>query len=181
MTWSGRLVGATLGAVCGLGGGAAVADATPTFARLGPIQLLGDDANALDLGVGGFNLFHQGYDRATGAVRAELRGGRKLGFLGPAAGFVATGQGGVLGYGAVYADLAWGSVVVTPLAGIAGYARGNGPDLGGVFQFRLSATLAYRFDGGERVGITYGHVSNAGTQPINPGAEELYLSFTLPF
>jgi len=62
------------------------------------------------------------------------------------------------------------------------YHRGGGEDLGGTFEFRTSVVGAYEFGNGSRVGVQFAHVSNAGTgkRNVNPGENELLLTYSLP-
>ncbi|TVR99487.1 MAG: acyloxyacyl hydrolase [Rhodospirillales bacterium] len=151
--------------------------ASEVFATFGGLELRGRSPHYADFGVGVFGLSQN----VSAAGRIEVRAGEKWWFLGPAVGLVANTDGGVYGYGGVYADIAIGNVVVTPLAGLGGYRKGSGRDLGGVFQFRLSLGVSYEFADGSRLGLNVGHLSNAGTQPDNPGQEEVYLSYAIPF
>ena len=61
----------------------------------------------------------------------ELRGGNKLWYFGPPAGVVFNTDGGVYGYGGIYADVQWGPVVLTPQAGIGAHHQGESAGLGG--------------------------------------------------
>ena len=69
---------------------------------------------------------------------------------------------------------------VTPQLAIGGYGEGGGQDLGGVFQFRQSIDLAWRFDNGHRLGVRGAHISNAGVNEQNPGEDELFLTYSVP-
>jgi lipid A 3-O-deacylase len=144
------------------------------------LQLLGDEPSYLDFGVGVFN--NQGHNRspATAEGRVEFRFAEKLLYFGPAAGLLVNTRGGVFGYAGIYTDIVWGRFVLTPFGGLGFYDRGSGEDLGGAFQFRLSANLAYEFDGGSRLGAQFAHISNAGIHARNPGDDELLLTFALP-
>jgi hypothetical protein len=166
--------------VCGLGTGAAAAQASTAPLQVGPAQLAGDEASYLDLGVGSFGsgIGHPAPDSAEG--RVELRYGKKLFYLGPALGFLANTNGGIFGYGGAYADIRLGNVVMTPFGGIGGYDRGHGEHLGGTFQFRLSLAVAYEFANRSRLGVQYAHISNAGIHDINPGDNELLVTYSLP-
>jgi lipid A 3-O-deacylase len=153
----------------------------PAF-RLGPIGVLGDEPSYAELGVGVFDPFAFQGERATSAAAAmQLRWGRKVWFIGPAIGLMANTDGGVFGYGGIYADLSYDKVVVTPLFGIGGYVHGHSKDLGGVLQFRTELGVAYQFDDGARFGVRIAHLSNAGMHHSNPGTEELQLTYALPF
>lgn len=150
---------------------------TTAFARLGPIVVHGSEADHLSVGAGVFD-FRRHSAAAAGTV--EYRFGRKLFMIGPALGLMANADGGLFGYAGVYADLSHENFYITPQAGLGGYREGDGPDLGGAFQFRLSLDFAWRFANGHRLGIRAAHISNAYTHDINPGEEELLLMYSFP-
>jgi lipid A 3-O-deacylase len=169
-----------LALLCGIGAGEASAQTRDAPLDLGPAQLAGDEPSYLDLAAGTFGTGpgHVAPNAAEG--RVELRYGGKLFHLGPALGVLGNSKGGVFGYAGLYADIRLGNVVITPLAGAGGYHRGRGEDLGGTFEFRLSVAAAYAFAGGSRLGVQYGHISNANIQRINPGENELLVTYALP-
>lgn len=146
--------------------------------QTGPIALHGDEADTLTLGAGAWDFDDQ---ETSAAGTIEYRLGRKLFFLGPGIGLVANTDGGVFGYIGAYFEVSWGNVYLTPLAGFGGYHQGGSRNLGSVFQFRAQGDLAYRFDNGHRFGVRLAHISNANTSNPNPGAEELYLTYAVPF
>jgi hypothetical protein len=153
--------------------------------RIGPIEVLGQGPSHVEIGVGVFDVFKdvvftEDEENRSAAARLELRVGRKLYALGPAIGLMANTDGGVFGYGGVYIEVAWGDILITPLVGLGGYAEGDSKDLGGVFQFLASGTLAYASPNGSRLGIRLGHLSNAGIHDDNPGEEDLMLIYSLP-
>jgi hypothetical protein len=169
-----------LALLCSIGTGAAAAQTSGVPLTLGPINVAGDDASYLDLAAGSFGTRprHVAPDAAEG--RIELRYGKKLYYLGPALGLLANTRGGVFGYAGLYADLHLGDVVITPLGGVGGYHRGDGEALGGTFEFRLSLAAAYQFADRSRLGLQYGHISNAGSHRINPGDNELLVTYAFP-
>lgn len=163
-------------------GAASAAEPAAVAARLGGIELLGRAPHYVDFGLGVFDIRSPfNTSKTSAAGRIEMRGGEKLWGLGPAVGLMVNADGGVFGYGAVYADIAYGSFVVTPLAGLGGYSRDDSSDLGGVFQFRLSLGLNYQFADQSRLGLSIAHISNAGIHDNNPGEEEIYLTYAIPF
>lgn len=148
-------------------------------------QFMGDGPSYIDLGAGAFDAFgfsFQGDHEAstTWEARAEYRYGGKLFYLGPALGIVANGRGGWMAYAGLYTDLRLGPIVLTPMGGVGAYHKGGSEDLGGIFQFRLSATAAYEFSNASRLGIQVAHISNAGIHPSNPGENELLLTYAIP-
>jgi lipid A 3-O-deacylase len=167
--------------LAGAGPGVARAEERPTtpYFQLGPVVVHGNEADALMLGLGAFDPFKQSYD-GSAAATLEYRLGRKLFVIGPAIGGMANTDGGLFGYFGLYSDISVGKVYFTPMLALGGYHQGDSKDLGGVFQFRESAELAYRFDNGQRLGFRVAHISNAHIHEYNPGEEEYYLTYAIP-
>jgi len=182
--WALRCTGATLATLFTMMATAAPAMAqTEKVLSIGDVDILGDDVNRVQLGVGAFNIFpgeEEEEKDVSAEGRVELRLGQKLFGIGPRIGILANSDGGVYGYGGVYADAQYRNWVLTPFAGLGGYARGDGPELGGVFQFHVGLDLAYQLEFG-RIGLKIGHISNAGIHDDNPGSESLLLTYSLPF
>jgi hypothetical protein len=147
---------------------------------LGPLRLAGDEPSYLDFGAGAFNT--QSHREAPTAAegRIEFRYGKKLFYIGPALGVLGNTRGGAFGYAGIYSDIALGRFVLTPLGAVGAYRRGTGEDLGGTFQFRLSANLAYQFENRSRLGVQFAHISNAGIHTFNPGENELLVTYAIP-
>ncbi len=59
------------------------------------------------------------------------------------------------------------------------YARGDGPDLGSVLQFRSAFGVGYEFDHGGTLTVLYDHRSNADIVEVNPGIETLGIRYAL--
>lgn len=70
--------------------------------------------------------------------------------------------------------------MLTPLGAVGFYSRGSDENLGGSFQFRTSANVAYEFDSGSRLGVQFAHVSNAGIHKRNPGDNEMLVTYGIP-
>ncbi len=145
---------------------------------LGPVQVAGDEASYLDLGAGAFDIRRA----ASAEGRVEFRYGGKLFFIGPAIGVLANTQGGIFGYGGIYADFKFSQVVMTPLIAVGGYHRGGGEDLGATFLGRFSVAVSYELSNQSHIGVQFAHVSNAGTgkRNVNPGENELLLTYAVP-
>jgi hypothetical protein len=163
-------------AVAGAGLAHAEEVGTTAFAHLGPIVVHGNEADNLLLGAGVFDIRHD--ESAAGTI--EYRFGRKVFVAGLALGLMANVDGGLFGYVGMYSDLSYKKIYVTPQLAMGGYDEGSSADLGGVFQFRLSLDIAYRFDNGHRFGVRAAHISNAGVNEENPGEEELFLTYSVP-
>ena len=114
-------------------------------------------------------------------LRLEYRHGRGLWIFRPWAGIEVTGKGGVYGVGGFLADLFIGPrLVVTPSLAVGAFAEGSGTDLGHILEFRAQIEVAYRFDDRSRLGLSFGHISNAEIGESNPGSEIVSLYYTLP-
>lgn len=162
--------------------GAGRAEEGPVVFSVGNVDLLGPGPHYLDLGIGVFDVFERKSDsKRSAAMRAEFRLGDKIYGLGPAVGALANTDRGAYGYFGLYADFRYRNLVVTPLAGLGAYHQADSSDLGGVFQFRLALGVTYQFEDRSRLGITLGHISNAQIHDENPGQDEVYVSFALPF
>ncbi|MDN5849764.1 MAG: acyloxyacyl hydrolase [Nitrococcus sp.] len=144
-----------------------------------------DGPNILQLGAGGFDLVGKKFDainkHRSAAGLVELRFGDRLFHVGPALGVLANLDGGVYGYGGLYADLSLGNFIFTPLGAVGAYDQGHSKDLGGVLEFRGSITAAYAFANGARFGVQVGHISNANLHNRNPGEEDAFLTYALAF
>ena len=150
---------------------------------VGPFSLVGDEPHAVLLGVGAFDLFHEGAQGTEGTRPIgdiEIRFGRKFYFLGPLLGLASTGQGSVFGYGGLGLDAKAGSWCLLPAASVVGYRRGGGKDLHSSVLFQAALTVARELEGGTRAGITFAHISNGyrhgSDARLNPGAEMLLLT-----
>ena len=149
---------------------------TVAYAQLGPIVVHGNEADNLLLGAGVFHI----RDGTSAAGTIEYRFGRKVFVAGLSLGLMANVDGGLFGYVGTYGDLSYKRIYFTPQIAMGGYHTGDSSDLGGVFQFRLSLDIAYRFDNGHRLGVRVAHISNAGVNEQNPGEEELFLTYSIP-
>ena len=60
------------------------------------------------------------------------------------------------------------------------YRKGNGKDLYYPLEFRSQIEVGFRFTDGSRIGVSFGHISNASLGPPNPGVEYLAGTFAFP-
>jgi lipid A 3-O-deacylase len=150
--------------------------------RLTPMPLRADAPSYLELGAGVYDIIGNAHRNETIALDLEYRYGRKLYGVGPAVGVIADARGGGMLYVGFYGDIPVGPIVVTPLAGLGAWRRGDGDDedLGGWFQFRLSLEASYQFADRSRLGLRFGHISNANLHRRNPGENDLMLTYALP-
>jgi lipid A 3-O-deacylase len=150
--------------------------------RLGPLTILTNAPTLLDLGAGVYDIIGNAHRNETAAADAELRLGQRFYGIGPAFGTILDIRGGGMAYFGLDSDIALGPVVVTPLMGLGAWWHGNNNDenLGGTFEFRLSLAVAYAFDNGSRLGVRFGHISNADIHKVNPGENDLMLTYGIP-
>ena len=69
----------------------------------------------------------------------------------------------------------------TPSFGIGYYDDGDGKKLGNNIEFRTTFEISYELKNNNRVGLSFGHISNANLGDKNPGVEVLSLSYQIPF
>ena len=70
---------------------------------------------------------------------------------------------------------------VTPSFGVGYYDDGNGKKLGNKVEFRTTLEFSYQLVNKDRIGISFGHISNANIGNKNPGAEIISISYQKPF
>lgn len=169
---------------CSVTAFAAVPSGGQTAFRIGALRVMGDESGYLSAGLGAFNFTRHGPadgNDVSALARVEARFGPKLFFVGPVLGVMANSDGGVMGYAGMYTDIRYRRLVVTPMIGFGGYARGGSKLLGGIFQFRLSLEVSYEFDNHGRLGVAYAHISNSSIHHRNPSEQELMLTYAAPF
>jgi len=69
----------------------------------------------------------------------------------------------------------------TPSFGFGYYNDGNGKKLGNKIEFRTTLEFSYQLQNTDRIGISFGHISNANIGNKNPGVEIISLSYQKPF
>ena len=69
----------------------------------------------------------------------------------------------------------------TPSFGVGYYEDGNGKKLGNVIEFRTTLEISYELVNKDRIGISFGHISNANIGKKNPGSEIISISYQKPF
>ena len=70
---------------------------------------------------------------------------------------------------------------LTPSFGMGAFSKGNGKDLGHEIEFRSTLEISYQLKNKNRIGLSVGHLSNAGIGDINPGTEILSLSYQVSY
>ena len=72
------------------------------------------------------------------------------------------------------------NIFFTPSFGAGYYDDGNGKKLGNNIEFRTTLEISYEIKNGNRLGFSFGHISNANIGDKNPGVEILSLSYQIP-
>lgn len=140
-----------------------------------------EDPEFLTFGAGIFDM--NGDDGSAAMVSMEYVDDRKwIWALKPMTGFFINHHGGAYGYAGLSLDLFFGRrFVVTPSFAPGLYWQGGSTDLGHLVEFRSSVKFAYRLDDRSRIGLDLSHISNAGLDKRNPGANQLMLFYSVPF
>ena len=69
----------------------------------------------------------------------------------------------------------------TPSFGVGYYDDGNGLKLGNKIEFRTTLEFSYQLVNKDRIGISFGHISNANLGKKNQGAEIISIYYQKPF
>ena len=110
-------------------------------------------------------------------------------YLKPFVGLETTTDSAVYVLGGIYLEDNLGTLftgedsnfVFTPSFGVGIYDDGDGKKLGNDIQFRTTFEISYELKNKNRIGISYGHISNANLGDKNPGVEILSFSYQVPF
>ena len=71
--------------------------------------------------------------------------------------------------------------IFTPSFGAGYYNDGDGKKLGSNIEFRTTLEFSYQLESKDRIGLSFGHISNANIGDKNPGVEIISLSYQIPF
>lgn len=169
----GRLTGITRAPQPGEADAATAQAETPALPRR-----IRPDESRLQAAIGYYDI-NDTFDAAE--VRLEWHGKKMFWHVRPLAGIMATSDKAFYGYAGIILDMFFGDhIVVSPSFAPGLYSDGDGKDLGHTIEFRSALEIAWRFDGGSRLGLTLYHLSNASLGDSNPGTEVLSLGYTLP-
>jgi len=72
------------------------------------------------------------------------------------------------------------NVFLTPSFGGGYYDDGDGKKLGNSLEFRTTLEISFELKNKNRIGISFGHISNANIGDKNPGVEIISLSYQIP-
>ena len=71
--------------------------------------------------------------------------------------------------------------IFTPSFGTGYYDDGNGKKLGSEIEFRTTFEVSYQLENENRIGFSFGHISNANIGDQNPGVEIFSLSYQVAY
>ena len=71
--------------------------------------------------------------------------------------------------------------IFTPTFGFGYYDEGDGKKLGNEIEFRTTFEISYQMKNENRIGISFGHISNANLGDKNPGVEIVSLSYQIAY
>ena len=71
--------------------------------------------------------------------------------------------------------------IFTPSFGAGYYKDGDGKKLGNSIEFRTTLEISYQLKNNNRIGLSFGHISNANLGSNNPGVEILSLSYQVAY
>ena len=158
----------------------AVACAATSLA-LAPAAAAGEDFREPDFITIGAGAFDLNDDHTAAELDIQLRLNTRLWIFRPQVGLFVTSDAGYYAWGGLSTDIYFGRRwVLSPSFGIGGHHEGDGKDLGGTLEFRSALELAYRFDDASRLGLQFGHLSNASIYDSNPGENFLILNYSIP-
>ena len=149
--------------------------AGPSYAQESP------DTAFLSFGLGVWDVAQQD-DTATD-FRVEYRHNESLFWkIKPWGGVEGTTDGTLWAGGGLLADFKPAdNIYITPSIGVGLYAHGSSDkDLDSPIEFRSQIEGGYQFMGGSRLGVAFGHMSNADLGDDNPGSEVLNLYYHMP-
>ena len=109
--------------------------------------------------------------------------------LKPFAGIELTSDSAAYFISGIYLDDNLGTIFVgeesnyifTPSFGIGYYDEGDGKKLGNNIEFRSTLEISYELKNENRLGLSFGHISNANLGDKNPGVEIISFSYQVPF
>ena len=104
-----------------------------------------------------------------------------LGKLSPITGFMMTADSASYFYTGVQAEYKIGKLNLTPSFSPGLYSMGDGKDLGSPLEFKSELQLSVDLSPGTKLGYSQSHLSNAGLDDKNPGADSYMFNFMKSF
>lgn len=110
-------------------------------------------------------------------------------YLKPFAGFELTSESATYFLAGIYLEDNLGTLFTgkkskftfTPSLGAGYYDDGEGKKLGNNIEFRTTLEISYELENENRIGFSFGHISNANIGNKNPGVEIFNISYQIPY
>ena len=167
------------------------------------ILLLSSNANANGLNVYGLGIYDIKFDGSQTNEAIDFRYERRFDYsliqidpetydffnLKPFAGIEFTSDQAYYVLGGIYLEDNIGTLFkgdssrynLTPSIGVGLYDDGDGKKLGNTIEFRSTLEISYELENKDRIGFSFGHISNANIGDKNPGVEILNFSYQFPY
>lgn len=167
------------------------------------IFLFSNNIKALGYDVIGIGLYDVKFDGSQKNLSTDFRYERRFDntifdigpekenffYLKPFLGFETTTDSAVYLMGGIYLEDNLGDLFIgeesnfnfTPSFGVGYYDDGHGKKLGNNIEFRTTFEVSYQLENNNRLGVSFGHISNANIGKKNPGVEILSFSYQIPF
>jgi len=147
---------------------------------LSSVRAYPQEVSYFGVGVGVFKVFHEENTHLNGYGLINYRPAIDLFGYGTWSSLACTDREFYLSGGILQDFYLTESIVITPSFGLGIYLENDGNDLGSPLEFRPEVKASYEFVDMSRVGLSFGHVSNADLGEENPGANYISLMYSIP-
>ena len=101
--------------------------------------------------------------------------------INPVIGAFITAESASMFYGGFETNIGADSIYLNLSSSAGIYSNGDGKDLGNDLQFKSEVNIFYSISKESRLGVGSHHISNAGLDSVNPGANNYYLIYNRDF
>ena len=157
---------------------------TTFFTLLSSMVYSGENTNKFNVYSGMFDFSDAGAKSALVGFQhqnEDLNRDFSLGNLSPITGAFMTEVSSAFIYTGVQAQYNLGKINFNPSFAPGLYSKGDGKDLGHIFEFKTELQISVDFASNSQLGFSYNHLSNAGLGGNNPGANSYMFNFFKSF
>mgnify|MGYP000223351523 CR=1 FL=1 len=147
---------------------------------LSSVRAYPQNISYLGVGVGVFKVFHEDDPQLNSYGSINYRPTIELFGYGTWSALACTDREVYLSGGILQDFYLTESIVITPSFGLGIYLENDGYDLGSPLEFRPEIKTSYEFVDKSRLGLSFGHVSNAELGDKNPGANYISVMYSIP-
>ena len=147
-------------------------------------ELKPSDSHQFNFFSGVFDYSHEGKNSELFGIQhsnEDLFKDTFLGKISPITGFLITDNADTYFYTGVQAEYKIGKLNLTPSFSPGIYTVGDGKDLGSPLEFKSELQLSVDLRPGTKLGYSQSHLSNAGLDDKNPGADSYMFNFMKSF